>query len=181
VTVVGDARVSVPDPRAIRQAGRSYLAGLAVMPGAFHPKVVILTGARRCLVAIGSGNTTLPGWQNNAELWTVFRGTADAAPTAVHTVAAWLRALPAHVRFSRGVADALRAAAEQLGSFPVTDEGPLVLSNLQRPLLDALPEGPVDELRVSAPFHDPGAAAAADRRVPARPDHGGRSRSRPPG
>ncbi|MFI5591169.1 hypothetical protein ACIA5G_39385 [Amycolatopsis sp. NPDC051758] len=171
VTVVGDARVSAPDPRAIRQAGRSYLAGLAVMPGAFHPKIVILTGQRRCLVAIGSGNTTLAGWQNNKELWTVFRGTADEAPAAVHTMAAWLRALPVHVRFSRGVAEALRAAAGQLESFPATDEGTLVLDNLQRPLLEKLPVGPVDELRVSAPFHDPGATALralVDRLQPQR-------------
>jgi len=56
VTVVGDARTSSPDLRAVRQAGRAYLAGLAAMPGAFHPKLVVLAGKRRCLVAIGSGN-----------------------------------------------------------------------------------------------------------------------------
>jgi hypothetical protein len=158
VTVVGDAWMSSPDPRAVRQAGRAYLAGLADMPGAFHPKLVVLAGERRCLVAIGSGNTTLAGWQNNAELWTVFRGTPEGAPAAIRAVAGWLRVLPGQVPLSRGVVEALRSAAARLESFPETD-GPQVLGNLERPLLQLLPLGPVDELRVSAPFHDPGTAA----------------------
>lgn len=158
VTVVGDAAMSRPDPRAIRQAGRSYLAGLAQCPGAFHPKLVVLVGQQRCLTAIGSGNTTLAGWQNNAELWTVFHGTPEGAPRAISQVARWMRELPKHMRLSAGVADALSAAASHLEIFPSAD-GPLVLDNLDRPLLDQIPEGPVDELRVSAPFHDPGAVA----------------------
>ncbi|OXM75055.1 hypothetical protein CF166_00155 [Amycolatopsis sp. KNN50.9b] len=159
VTVVGDAGAARPDPRAVRQAGRAYLAGLAVTSGAFHPKVIVLAGDRECLVAVGSGNTTLAGWQDNAELWTVLRGGTEGVPAAVHSVSAWMRALPGHVRFSRGVIEALRSAADQLETFPVTANSPSVLDNLHEPLLGQLPEGPVDHLRVSAPFHDRGAAA----------------------
>ncbi|GAA0621639.1 hypothetical protein GCM10010174_45610 [Kutzneria viridogrisea] len=158
VTVVGDAEMSWPDPRAVRQAGRTYLAGLAQCPGAFHPKLVVLVGQQRCLAAVGSGNITLAGWQNNAELWTVFHGTPEGSPKAISQVSHWMRDLPGHVRLSAGVADALSAAASQLEIFPSSDS-PLVLDNLESPLLDQIPEGAVDELRVFAPFHDPGAVA----------------------
>jgi hypothetical protein len=158
VTVVGDARMSQPDPRAVRQAGRAYTAGLADCAGAFHPKLVVLAGQQRCLVAVGSGNTTLSGWQNSAELWTAFHGTPEGAPRAVAEVANWIRNLPKHVRLSRGISESLFSAAAQLDSFPA-EGGPRVLGNLDRPLLEQLPDGPVDELRVFAPFHDPHAAA----------------------
>jgi hypothetical protein len=159
VTVVGDATATRPDPRAVRRAGRAYLPGLADTTGAFHPKVIVLAGEQYCLVGIGSGNTTLAGWQDSAELWTVLRGGADGVPATVHGVAAWLRALPFRVRFSRGVRDALSRAAALIESFPSTGEGPQLLDNLSRPLLGQLPNGPVDHLRVCAPFHDVGAVA----------------------
>jgi hypothetical protein len=128
------------------------------VPRRIPSKLVVLVGQQRCLAAVGSGNTTLAGWQNNAELWTVFHGTSEDAPQALSQVARWMRDLPEQVRLSAGVADALSAAASGLEAFPASG-GPLVLDNLRRPLLDQIPEGPVDELRVFAPFHDPGAVA----------------------
>lgn len=164
VTVVGDARMSEPDPRAARRAGRSYLPGHAMCGGAFHPKLVVIAGPKRVTAAIGSGNATLAGWQANAELWTVLRGDSTSCPLALADLAAWLRQLPEFVRFSRGVSEALTRVANQLDALlgrttDVTNDDVRLLSTNRNAILDQLPMGGVDELAVCAPFHDPGAVA----------------------
>ncbi|NEE24097.1 hypothetical protein G3M53_01285, partial [Streptomyces sp. SID7982] len=108
VTVAGDVSMARNDPRSVRRAGRSYLAGLAYTHGAaFHPKLIVLAGPEHAIIALGSGNTTLAGWQANAELWTVLRVDGEQSPTAVPELSAWLRDLPEKVRFSAGVPQAL--------------------------------------------------------------------------
>ncbi|MGY1632226.1 hypothetical protein ACI784_11040 [Geodermatophilus sp. SYSU D01186] len=174
-TVVGDVTMSQNDPRAVRRAGRSYLAGLARSSGAFHPKLVVLVGPDRATIALGSGNTTLAGWQANAELWTVLRATPDSHPACLPDVVDWLRGLPAEVRLSPGVPQALERVSGLLSNLtasgrPTADSVRLV-SSLRAPIVDQLPEGPVDELNVFAPFHDPQAAALrrlVDRLQPRR-------------
>ncbi len=74
------------DRWAVRRGGRSYVAGLASCSGAFHPKLVVIAGAERVTVAVGSGNLTMAGWQANHELWTVVHGGPTAAPA---TFATW--------------------------------------------------------------------------------------------
>lgn len=160
VTVVGDVAVTRNDPRSVRRAGRSYLAGLAYAGGsAFHPKLMVLAGPEHATIALGSGNTTLAGWQANAELWTVLRVRDDRSPAAVADLSAWLRGLPEKVRFSAGVPRALQRVAALLDRLhrdrtPV-DRHVRLVSSLRSPIIDQLPEGPVDELAVFAPFHDP--------------------------
>ncbi|MEV7008899.1 hypothetical protein [Streptosporangium sp. NPDC051022] len=161
VTLVGDAAMSVVDPRAVRRAGRTYLPGQAVCGGAFHPKLVVLVGAQRATVAIGSGNVTLAGWQANAELWTVLRADQDHVPDLFGELASWLSGLPDRVRFSAGVPEALRRVANGLAALreqaePMYPELRLVSSS-EQPIMNQLPTGPVEELAVCAPFHDPGA------------------------
>jgi hypothetical protein len=165
VTVVGDAAMATADPRAVRRAGRSYLPGYAACGGAFHPKLVAIVGPQRATVAIGSGNTTLPGWQTNAELWTVLRGDRERVPAAFTDVSGWLRYLPDAVRFSSGVPETLTSVAEALqrlcdhaGQVSGADSTTLV-SSVDGAILSQLPAGPVEELAVCAPFHDPGAVA----------------------
>jgi hypothetical protein len=164
VTVVGDARMGAPDPRASRRAGRSYLPGNAICGGAFHPKLVLIAGPERVTAAIGSGNATLPGWQANAELWTVLRGDSTSCPSALAVLAAWLRDLPDLVRFSHRVPEALGRAADHIEALIAQSEGGMddevrIVSNIESPILQQLPTGPVDELAVCAPFHDAGAVA----------------------
>lgn len=159
VTVVGDARVVRHDPRAVRRAGRGYLAGLASLAGSFHPKLFIIAGAQSATVAIGSGNLTLSGWQDNHELWTVLRAGPDGCPEAIHQLAGWLTRLPEFVRFSQHVPGVLARTAELLiGLGPVVD-GPRLVSPVFGPVIDQLPDSPVDGLGVCCPFHDPGAVA----------------------
>ena len=159
VTVVGDAAMVSHDPWAVRRAGRGYVAGLAACSGAFHPKLVVIGGPERVTVAVGSGNLTMAGWQANHELWTVLQGTPEAAPSTLQELAGWLRGLPAAVRFSRGVGAALERVAALLEAFEPTQPGPRLVSSLAGPVIEQLPAGPVDELHVFSPFHDPGASA----------------------
>jgi hypothetical protein len=156
VTVVGDAGFVHADPMLVRYAGTTYLDGRALCRngGAFHPKLVAVTGERSATVAVGSGNLTLGGWHENAELWTVLRGDADGSPGTFHQLAAWLRGLPRQVRFSAGVENALGRVADALDRLPATDPGPQLVSSLERPILDQLPAGPVDTLTVATPFLD---------------------------
>ncbi len=171
VTVVGDAGVVRPDPRAVRRAGRGYLAGLAAAQGSFHPKLLVIAGPATATVAVGSGNLTLAGWQDNHELWTVLRAGPDRSPGTLGGVAQWLDTLPSLVRFGQHVPEALGRTADLLRSFPTTEPGPTVVSPVFGPVIDQLPEGPVDELAVCCPFHDPGAVALGqlcERLQPAR-------------
>lgn len=164
VTVVGDAWMSSPDPRAARRAGRTYLPGQATCDGAFHPKLVLITGPERVTAAIGSGNATLAGWQGNAELWTVLRGDTTSCPAMVTDLAGWLRRLPEFIRFSGGVGATLTRTAGHLDAMAaatgeVIRDGTRLVSSSAGPILQQLPRGPVRELAVCAPFHDPHAAA----------------------
>ncbi|MEU8483669.1 hypothetical protein [Streptomyces sp. NPDC048641] len=159
VTVAGDVSMARNDPRSVRRAGRSYLAGLAYAHGAaFHPKLMVLAGPEHATIALGSGNTTLAGWQANAELWTVLRVDGEQSPTAVPELSAWLRDLPEKVRFSAGVPQALGRVAALLDQLH-RDRTPTapqvrVVSSLRSPIIDQLPQGPVNELAVFAPFYD---------------------------
>ncbi|YCK40804.1 hypothetical protein ACNF49_44140 [Actinomadura sp. ATCC 39365] len=161
VSLVGDAAMCTIDPRAVRRAGRAYLPGQAVCGGAFHPKLMALVGPHRATVAIGSGNATLAGWQANAELWTVLRADRHHVPGLFSELASWLSGLPDRVRFSRGVPEALRRVAAGLAALreraEVLHPQLRLVSSSERPITDQLPAGPVDELAVCAPFHDPGA------------------------
>src|SRR5207253_1372583 len=123
--------------------------------GAFHPKLFVIAGDDFATVAIGSGNATVSGWHDNAELWTVLRGDSTGAPGTFVALAAWLRGLPARVRFSGAVDNALERSAELLGRLPATEPGPLLLTSLDEPILDQLPlPGAVNELVVASPFYD---------------------------
>ncbi|MEV4400001.1 hypothetical protein [Nonomuraea sp. NPDC049607] len=161
VSLVGDATMSTIDPRAVRRAGRAYLPGQAVCGGAFHPKLMALVGPQRATVAIGSGNATLAGWQANVELWTVLRADQNHVPDVFGELAPWLSGLPDRVRFSRGVPEALRRTATGLAALreraEVVHPHLRLVSSSEQPIMEQLPAGPVDELAVCAPFHDPGA------------------------
>jgi len=157
VTVVGDAAMVEAAPGHVRFAGVTYLDGRAVCQGggAFHPKLLVIAGEDYATAAIGSGNTTLSGWHDNAELWTVLRGDRRGAPATFVSLAAWLRALPTSVRLSPRVEHALGNVAELLEQLPATEPGPRLLTTLEQPILEQLPlEAGVDELVVASPFYD---------------------------
>lgn len=164
VTVVGDARYVTVDPAGVRNAGISYLDGRALCHNgaAFHPKLVLVVGEDSIAAAIGSGNVTLNGWHGNAEIWSVLRGDDTACPRTLHELGRWLSHLHERVQLSDGVAEVLAEVGRECGRHDVTEEGPLLVSTLDRPIIEQIPvRGPVDELMVYAPFLDDRAAAVS--------------------
>lgn len=165
VTVVADAGVWAPDPRAVRSAGRSYQLGLVAEQTAFHPKLLVLVGAERVVAAVGSGNLTMGGWQYNRELLTTFTGDLDGMPTAFDDIRHVLQELATTPLLDpatrRRVAHTVRHLQTLLDAAPAVDTGHRVHASWVSPLIDHLPTGPVEELNLLAAFHDPQATATA--------------------
>lgn len=172
-TVISDAHIWNPDPRSLIAAGQTYHLGLASVPGAFHPKIMIITGPERATIAIGSGNLTLGGWQYNAELCTVIRVRDGLCPAIVQDVAIWLELLANSISLDTLSRTAVLRISHQLialiGHSTIVDTGQTFVHNLTQPIVEQLPEGPVESLHLYAPFHDPrsqGVAALARRFEP---------------
>lgn len=163
VTVVGDAAQSHFDPVDVRL--RSYITGWAACQGAFHPKLALLAGENDISVAIGSGNPTLAGWAGNDELWTVLRHGPDGTASGLRELGDWLGELPDVAAMPAYTAEVLREVAARLTAFPGHDGDARVvkvLNNLRHGLLSQLPQGPVRELRMYAPFVDMSGPALAE-------------------
>lgn len=161
VTLIADAHVYDPDPRAVRAAGISYCVGLASMPAVFHPKLTVLAGPKRAVVAIGSGNLSVGGWHLNCEVLTVASGDRDSGcPPILRQVAQWLQDLSDSKTVVLG-STARRGLTRTVAQlFSLCDNAPALhhqaslLGNLNESIIDQLPVGETDGLRVFAPFHD---------------------------
>jgi hypothetical protein len=165
VTVVGDARMSDPDPRAARNAGTRYIHGLAATPSgaAFHPKVAVVAGPERAMVAIGSGNLSPGGWHLNNETWTVATADQERCPAMVAQLAEWLRGLHHLCMITPQAVQGIQRTAARLEQLAATSTvagtGHQLVHSSALPLLDQLPGGRADELLIYAPFHDQNAEA----------------------
>lgn len=161
VTVLSDAGQAGHEPVDVRHAGRAYQHGHAHCAGAFHPKLVVLLGDDHLWIAIGSGNPTMSGWGHNHELWLVLRTTREHGPVACGDLGRWLIELPAVVAVPSWIADTLSEIGHAI--IPVQVDNSLsdlrIVSNLRRSVLNQLPTGPFDTVRLSAPFFDRRAAA----------------------
>ena len=162
VTVIADAKVWWPDPMAMKAAGRDYLLGFAAARRAFHPKLMLMVGAETALAAIGSGNVTLGGWQYNSELWRLLRADREGASPALADLTDWLDNVTACVSLARPHRSAVERVSRLLRKLvdrlPRTAGSERVLP-LDKSVLNLLPEGPVDELTLVAPFYDPETSA----------------------
>ena len=168
VTVVGDARHVSVDTRSVRNAGRTYLDGRA-LPNrgtAFHPKLLLIASQNHVVAAIGSGNATLDGWHDSAEIWTVIRGRRESCPTTIQDLATWLVELPTQVSFGPLVERSFRRIDKLLSGFAFNVSGPQLLTSLHQPILEQIPESQADEVIIASPFIDP--AAEAVRRIARR-------------
>lgn len=165
VTAIADATLWAPDPIALRTAGQEYLLGLAATPRAFHPKLMLLHGGDGALAAIGSGNLTTSGWQYNTELWRCFEATPAGAPTQpLRGLVDWLDQLATTATLAAPHRDALRRHRDKLRNLLdrlPEQPSPARVLPLNTPIIDALPQGPVDELLLAAPFIDPATEAVA--------------------
>lgn len=165
VTVIADAAVYAPDLRGIKGAGRAYHLGLVDMRAAFHPKVTVLAGPDRALVAVGSGNVTSGGWLSNDETMTIAFGDREVGiPRMVEQTAAWLRTLDqvtmGHLA-REAVARTVKLLDQLASTTRVVDTGHRLVTTSVTPIIEQLPVGEVNELRLYAPFHDPAGSALA--------------------
>ncbi len=175
VCLIGDGSVWNPDPYATKHAGRDYHIGLVTRPGAFHPKLMLLVGPKRALVAVGSGNVTMGGWQHNAETWTILYGDLVEAPAAMAQIADVVDDIT-----GEGVdllaAESLTRASRQLkallaGCANVLDSGHQIVSSTRGPIIEQLPTTKAEELRLYAPFHDDASRGVAAVIQRLRPSH----------
>ncbi|MFQ4149729.1 hypothetical protein AAGW05_13705 [Arthrobacter sp. LAPM80] len=166
VTVVADAHMWEPDVMALKGAGTEFLVGLAAHSAAFHPKLILLVGPKRVFVAIGSGNLTMGGWQNNSELWQIVTGNVDECPKIVTEIAQWLKDLSGEIPLPQASVKALNRVShhvhEIVKKVPGTETNQHLIHNLDQSIISQLPSGPVDQLTLAAPFFDnTGAAVSA--------------------
>ncbi|MER9876744.1 hypothetical protein [Mesorhizobium sp. M0195] len=101
-----------------RLAGRQYSLLPVRVPGAFHPKLVFLTGKTKGAILIGSHNMTLAGFGFNREMTNLVRiqgdddGSGIALAQAVWTeIEYWLDA------FTDGIPDHVRAMTRRVKEF----------------------------------------------------------------
>lgn len=153
---------------ALRHVNRSWLAGpLSVSSHrSAHAKLILLAGPEAGLLLVGSGNLNLSGYAGAGECFTPYQWSPDeeAALAAFTAVRAFTEGLVEHEHVDKVTADRLDvywSAYDWWHEPPVTD-GP-VRHNLDSPLgvqfVEAVGHGPVEELVVVTPFHDPGCAA----------------------
>lgn len=64
-----------------RMAGSLYTLIPVVAPGAFHPKICLLAGRKRCVLFVGSHNVTLSGFGFNREVTTIVDVRPDGEPS----------------------------------------------------------------------------------------------------
>lgn len=166
VSVIADASVWSPDVRSITRAGVRYHVGLIAARTAFHPKISVIAGPERAVAVVGSGNLGIAGWQSNAEIATVISATHDIAPAAMNDLRAALETLAARPELDPLSAAATRRVSEQLAELlqhaDLIDTGHRLYASWDAPLVDRLPSQPVEELLLSAAFHDMDSAAVAN-------------------
>lgn len=157
VTVLADAGHGVFDAVDVRFAGRVYQHGTAALAGAFHPKLALLVGDDLVWAAVGSGNPTLSGWGHNHELWCVVRGSRERGAQVQADLGRWLDRLPTAVPMPSWIDRTLRevGAAILPSTLDTAHRDVRLLHNLDRPIIDQLDLGQVEELRLAAPFVDP--------------------------
>lgn len=144
--------------------------------GPFAPRVLLLLGDDAARLAVGSSG-------GGKVLWTTLACDGGASHAMLADLADWLEMLPGTVEFPPWAEAHLRELADVVAerhiSAPddVPSSGPgagaeaRLLHNLQAPLIDQLPEGPVDELHLSAPVVDADARvvrALVERLAPTR-------------
>lgn len=147
VAVLADARQCAAglsaDSTRPRRAGHDYALFPIQMPGggaAFHPKVMLLAGARQGRLLVGSHNLTVSGMTSNREITNLFevdprdRGSlgVQSAQAAWRGLRAWCGGLPAEARH---YLDEMLRVAPWL-------EGPTPLAEPEATVLVSQPTGP---------------------------------------
>lgn len=146
----------------IRGANREYLVQPVAVGGAFHPKTILLANDRHGLLLVGSGNVGEWGMERGREVFARFDSSNDDDLPSFAVWRSWMGQL-----IERADAPLLRTRwadvrERTIGWLRPSTVGASLATNSDRPLIEALFDGvagPVDELRVTAPFFDSGLGA----------------------
>jgi len=149
-------------------AGRQYTLAPINMPGAFHPKLILLVGKKKALIAIGSHNMTLSGFGFSRELTNVIKITSSEDASAIsllrnawQEVESWLQS--SYTRLPNQVKDMVlkvETFAPWINKAPVKPTGnTIILGGIPGAAdlwsqLSALIHGQVIELSVFGAFFD---------------------------
>ena len=129
----------------------------------FHPKAVLLTGAERGTLLVGSGNLTFGGWRENGEVWTHFESETDGSgPFRAFRgyLADVIKRVVLPEAVEREVEEAFDPGTKSWLSADSGDDAGALVGRVGSgpPLLGQMVtaggEGPVDELLVCAPYFD---------------------------
>ena len=148
-------------------AGRRYSLLPMRSKGAFHPKIILLVGKRKGLLAIGSHNLTLAGFGNNRELTNLIRFRVDAVDDSASVITqvwryleGWMRLqgdrLPLHlhemvgriVSFAPWLSDT-ESAPGDISVIATLPDGPSLWNQLKSKI-----EGPVRRVILGGAFFD---------------------------
>lgn len=173
ITIFADAACATEaftrQERYLRESGlgRRYRVVRVPMPqgGRFHPKAILLMGAAEGHLYVGSGNLTLGGWRENAEIWRHFtHHEGSGAFMAFHTfLREIITALPLHEEL-----DALSAEiydGRQHRWLDITAPPAHLVGHHQggetliAKMISHLGGMPVHRLHICAPYFDEGAVA----------------------
>ena len=153
------------------RANRHYFVRGIRGGGAFHAKTILLASEDRARLLVGSGNLTLSGFDTGE----VFARFETGSPQGDGALAAWRAWMTGVVERSEDP-DLQRRWLEVVTGLPdvgAESPGSPFVSNHSRSILDELvgrlPAGPVDELRVAAPFWDADCSAFAALRERVKP------------
>ncbi|AFR09432.1 VOC family protein [Nocardiopsis alba] len=126
------------------------------------PELVLLVGDEHVVAAFGGG---APGLDLDRRPWSVLRGGPEGVPWAFADLGSWLRERAATGPVPAPMAAHLNGFADRLEDLVLScplEDPTRVAHNIDGPLIDRLPEGPVDELCLYAPLRgaDPEALRA---------------------
>lgn len=156
-----------------RGVGIRYALEAVRLPrGVMHAKVAVVWGDETLLVAVGSGNLTLPGMQRNLEVWDVLTaGMSEAPPESLLTrgvadgVSAFLEGLRRRLdarAWANGLIDEARGALIAWREDLPDSQEPTWLDSSREPIGDqvvkALGQAP-RRFEWLSPFHDPAGEA----------------------
>jgi hypothetical protein len=148
------------DDRGLRAVGRSYhVVSTRLGPGAFHPKLILLTGEEGMRACISSANLTVDGQLRNVESAIVLDSREAGHKAALAAAASFVRAVAEATQTPPHTLDALLAALPETST---NDDLPppsvRLVHNLDELLLGQFPQG---ALTATSPYTDTGAAASA--------------------
>ncbi len=142
-----------------RKAGQHYHLAPIAAKGAFHPKLIYLSGPDGERLCVSSANLTAAGQLRNVESAVVLESSCDDHGRAILQAREFLRELSA--RQPSHVAEAILSGAQHEADLQPEDTGPIFLHNLQQPLIDQLPG---EANRGTAPYATADAIHELDRR-----------------